>query len=46
VSVLVGYSTHRLVVQGMSGSTGTFHTKQAIEYGTKWSPASRPARAA
>jgi succinyl-CoA synthetase alpha subunit len=28
VSVLVGYDT-RLVVQGMSGSTGTFHTKQA-----------------
>jgi len=34
VSVLVGYDT-RLVVQGMSGSTGAFHTKQAIEYGTR-----------
>ena len=33
MSVLVGYDT-RLVVQGMSGSTGAFHTKQAIEYGT------------
>ena len=34
MSVLVGYDT-RLVVQGMSGSTGAFHTKQAIEYGTR-----------
>jgi succinyl-CoA synthetase alpha subunit len=34
VSVLVGNDT-RLVVQGMSGSTGAFHTKQAIEYGTR-----------
>ena len=34
MSVLVGYDT-RLVVQGMSGSAGAFHTKQAIEYGTR-----------
>ena len=34
MSVLVGYDT-RLVVQGMSGSTGAFHTKQALEYGTR-----------
>ncbi len=33
MSVLVGFNT-RLVVQGMSGSAGAFHTKQAIEYGT------------
>ncbi len=33
MSVLVGYNT-RLVVTGMSGSSGAFHTKQAIEYGT------------
>ncbi len=33
MSVLVGYNT-RLVVQGMSGSAGAFHTKQALEYGT------------
>jgi succinyl-CoA synthetase alpha subunit len=33
VSVLVGKHT-RLVVQGMSGSAGAFHTRQAIEYGT------------
>jgi succinyl-CoA synthetase alpha subunit len=33
MSVLVGKHT-RLVVQGMSGGAGAFHTKQAIEYGT------------
>jgi succinyl-CoA synthetase alpha subunit len=34
VSVLVGYNT-RLVVQGMSGSTGAFHAKGAVDYGTR-----------
>ena len=33
MSVLVDKST-RLLVQGMTGKTATFHTKQAIEYGT------------
>ncbi len=33
MSVLVGKDT-RLIVQGMTGKTGAFHTKQAIEYGT------------
>ncbi len=33
MSVLVGFNT-RLVVQGMSGSAGAFHTKQMVEYGT------------
>jgi succinyl-CoA synthetase alpha subunit len=33
MSVLVGKQT-RLVVQGMTGSTGAFHTRQAVEYGT------------
>jgi succinyl-CoA synthetase alpha subunit len=33
MSVLVGKHT-RLVVQGMTGSTGAFHTRQAVEYGT------------
>ncbi|MFQ5653705.1 MAG: succinate--CoA ligase subunit alpha [Planctomycetota bacterium] len=33
MSILVGKST-RLIVQGLTGKTGTFHTEQAIEYGT------------
>jgi len=33
VSVLVGKET-RLIVQGMTGKTGAFHTRQAVEYGT------------
>ena len=33
MSVLVGKNT-RLVVQGMTGSAGAFHTRQALEYGT------------
>ncbi len=34
MSVLVDKNT-RLVVQGITGSEGTFHTRQAVEYGTK-----------
>jgi succinyl-CoA synthetase alpha subunit len=33
MSILVGTST-RLVVQGITGGEGTFHTKQMIDYGT------------
>ncbi len=33
MSILVGKHT-RLVVQGITGGEGTFHTKQMIEYGT------------
>lgn len=34
MSILVDKNT-RLMVQGMTGSEGSFHTKQMIEYGTK-----------
>ncbi|MFN8597561.1 MAG: succinate--CoA ligase subunit alpha [Anaerolineae bacterium] len=34
MSVLVGKNT-RLIVQGITGREGEFHTKQMIEYGTK-----------
>lgn len=34
MSVLVGNDT-RLIVQGITGSEGSFHTEQMIEYGTK-----------
>ncbi|HZN55213.1 MAG TPA: CoA-binding protein, partial [Candidatus Polarisedimenticolaceae bacterium] len=34
MAVLVGRET-RLLVQGLTGREGTFHTKQAIEYGTR-----------
>ena len=33
LSVLVNKET-RLIVQGITGKEGTFHTKQMIEYGT------------
>ena len=33
MSILVNKST-RLVVQGITGGEGTFHTKQMLEYGT------------
>lgn len=34
MSILVDYNT-RLVVQGITGGEGTFHTQQMLEYGTK-----------
>jgi succinyl-CoA synthetase alpha subunit len=34
MSVLVGSET-RLLVQGLTGKEGTFHTRQAVEYGTR-----------
>ena len=33
MSVLVGKQT-RLICQGMTGKTGAFHTRGALEYGT------------
>ncbi|MGK0464075.1 MAG: succinyl-CoA synthetase alpha subunit, partial [Lentimonas sp.] len=32
MSILVNKDT-RLVVQGITGKTGTFHTQQCVEYG-------------
>ena len=34
MSILVDKNT-RLLVQGITGRTGTFHTLQAVEYGTR-----------
>jgi succinyl-CoA synthetase alpha subunit len=34
VSILVNAST-KVITQGMTGETGTFHTEQALAYGTK-----------
>src|SRR3712207_1481261 len=34
MSILVNSET-RVITQGMTGETGTFHTEQALAYGTK-----------
>ena len=34
MSILVDRST-KVITQGMTGETGTFHTQQALDYGTQ-----------
>ena len=34
MSILVNKDT-KVITQGMTGDTGTFHTQQALDYGTK-----------
>ena len=34
MSILVGKNT-KVITQGMTGDTGTFHTEQALAYGTQ-----------
>ena len=38
MSILVDKST-KVITQGMTGDTGTFHTQQALDTGRRWSPA-------
>jgi succinyl-CoA synthetase alpha subunit len=34
MSILINKST-KVITQGMTGATGTFHTEQALAYGTQ-----------
>ncbi len=38
MSILIDKNT-RVVFQGITGSEGSFHAKQCMEYGTAWWPA-------
>jgi len=44
MSILVGSET-RLVVQGITGREGEFHTRASIAYGTKVVAGTRPGKA-
>jgi succinyl-CoA synthetase alpha subunit len=44
MSVLVNKET-RLCVQGITGNTGMFHTRQCVQYGTKVVAGVTPGRA-
>jgi succinyl-CoA synthetase alpha subunit len=45
MSILIDKNT-KVITQGMTGKTGTFHTQQALAYGTQMVGGVTPARAA
>ena len=45
MSILVNKNT-KVITQGMTGATGTFHTEAALAYGTRMVGGVTPARAA
>lgn len=45
MSILVDKNT-KVITQGMTGDTGTFHTQQALDYGTQMVAGVTPGKAA